>query len=351
MTFQNIDALCIYELVLVISVYGASVPPPASFSVSSILDPVLHPIVAAGSNKCEALKSFFGLTYEQMLEKNRTNFNEVLSIDHITKNGNIKHNLSETNYLKKLMVNAESVYFLVHGFMESSDGLMVQGVAPELLKQQRVKVFALDGRKVISLEYFRSSTYVRFMGQKFGTLLTDLIRRGVNASKITLIGHSLGAHIAGIAGKKVKERTGKSIARITGLDPAGPCFSNIDTGARLDASDAEYVDVIHTNGGMLGLKEPVGHKDFYPNNGMSQPGCFFSTCDHSRAWELFAESINSPDHFPARKCVNWTMFQNGLCTRNDVTYMGLNSGPGNSGSYFLTTGSSTPYSLGAAGSG
>ncbi|XP_023954187.2 phospholipase A1 VesT1.02-like [Bicyclus anynana] len=350
MTLQIIEALCLYKLLLLIGVYGARVPHQAGFSVSSIIDPVLHPIVAAGSNRCEALKSFFGITYEQMLEKNRTNFNEILSIDHITKYGNVKHNLTEINLLKRLMVNAQDVIILVHGFMESSDGLMVQGVAPELIKLKR-KVFALDGRKVINFEYFHSSTYVRFIGQKFGTLLTELITRGVNASKITLIGHSLGAHIAGIAGKKVIDETGQRLARITGLDPAGPCFSNVDARARLDATDAEYVDVIHTNGGMLGIKEPVGHKDFYPNNGMSQPGCIFSTCDHSRAWELFAESVTSPDHFPARKCDNWTMFQNGLCANNDVTYMGLNSGLGVSGTYLLTTASSPPYSLGAAGSG
>ncbi|XP_039757387.1 phospholipase A1 VesT1.02-like, partial [Pararge aegeria] len=348
---QNIKALCLYELLLLIRVFGTAIPRQAGFSVSSIIDPVLHPIVAAGSNRCEALKSFFGITYEQILEKNRTNFNEILTIDHITKNGNVKHNLTDINYLKNLMVNGENIIILVHGFMESSDGLMVQGVAPELLKQKRVKVFALDGRKVINWEYFRSSTHVRFMGQKFGTLLTELIMRGVNASKVTLVGHSLGAHIAGIAGTKVKDKTGTRIARITGLDPAGPCFSNIDIGARLDSTDAEYVDVIHTNAGMLGLQEPVGHKDFYPNNGMSQPGCIFSTCDHSRAWELYAESISSPNHFPARKCDNWTMFQNGLCAKNAVTYMGLNSRPGDLGIYFLTTGSSPPYSMEAAGSG
>lgn len=72
---------------------------------------------------------------------------------------------------------------------------------------------------------------------------------------------------------KVYENTGTRVARITGLDPAGPCFSNIDTAARLDSSDAEYVDVIHTNGGMLGVKEPVG-------NYYSLYTCFFVT-DHN----------------------------------------------------------------------
>lgn len=44
----------------------------------------------------------------------------------------------------------------------------------------------------------------------------------------------------------------------------------------------------------------TGHKDFYPNNGMSQPGCILSTCDHSRAWEIYAESINFPNNFPGK---------------------------------------------------
>lgn len=44
---------------------------------------------------------------------------------------------------------------------------------------------------------------------------------------------------------------------------------------RLDPTDALFVDVIHTCGGVLGYFSTLGHADFYPNGGTpSQPGCF-----------------------------------------------------------------------------
>ncbi|KAM3955313.1 LOW QUALITY PROTEIN: pancreatic lipase-related protein 3 [Aphomia sociella] len=285
-----------------------------------------------------------------MQEKNITDFYESLSIDLITKDGNVKYNLSASRRMTKMLRNAKEIVVLVHGFLESSDGVMVQGLAPELLKKKGLKILALDGRKVINLEYFRSSTYARFMGEKL-VFLGDLIKAGQDSSNITLIGHSLGAHIAGIAGKSVYQITDKRIAHIAALDPAGPCFANVSSANRLDQSDAEYVDVIHTNAGMLGLLDPVGHKDFYANGGRSQPGCLLSTCDHTRAWQLFAESLNASDHFPARKCENWTAFKEGLCAKNEVAYIGLNSKSSEPGVYFFNTGSSSPFGLGAAGSG
>ena len=68
------------------------------------------------------------------------------------------------------------------------------------------------------------------------------------------------------------------ISRITGLDPAGPYFEFTDPNVRLDQSDAQFVDVIHTDGQThiqlgLGLLQPLGHADFYPNGGLEQPSC------------------------------------------------------------------------------
>lgn len=65
---------------------------------------------------------------------------------------------------------------------------------------------------------------------------------------------------------------------ILGLDPAQPYFENTDPLVRLDPSDALFVDVIHSDasGALalgLGLFQPIGHVDFYPNGGYEQPGC------------------------------------------------------------------------------
>lgn len=63
---------------------------------------------------------------------------------------------------------------------------------------------------------------------------------------------------------------------LIGLDPAYPGFSVENPGERLDTTDARFVDVMHTNsakivGGGLSFPVPIGHVDFWPNGGVSQP--------------------------------------------------------------------------------
>ena len=64
-----------------------------------------------------------------------------------------------------------------------------------------------------------------------------------------IVGHSLGAHIAGYAGEKLisMNREAGKLGRITALDPAQPLFQNTPEFVRLDPGDADFVDVIHTD--------------------------------------------------------------------------------------------------------
>lgn len=80
--------------------------------------------------------------------------------------------------------------------------------------------------------------------------------RANNNIKITCVGHSLGAHSCGMAGKVFTAITGRKIAKIIGLDAAGPLFDDVlranpITNARSDkmenwritANDADFVQV------------------------------------------------------------------------------------------------------------
>jgi hypothetical protein len=90
-------------------------------------------------------------------------------------------------------------------------------------------------------------------------------------SAVQLIGHSLGAHIAGNVGKFFNG----TIGRITGLDPAGPLFQTTSEDA-LSSDNALFVDSIHTSSGVLGQTRPTVDASFYPNRGdPPQPGCAY----------------------------------------------------------------------------
>lgn len=65
----------------------------------------------------------------------------------------------------------------------------------------------------------------------------------------------------------------RRIPRITGLDPAFPLYFG-GPQFHLSKGDADFVDVIHTDAGILGYPYPIGDVDFYPNMGIKfQPGC------------------------------------------------------------------------------
>lgn len=61
---------------------------------------------------------------------------------------------------------------------------------------------------------------------------------------------------------------------VIGLDPALPFFATQSPSQKLDATDADFVDVIHTNAGYFGKIEACGHLDFYMNGGQTQPTCY-----------------------------------------------------------------------------
>jgi len=127
---------------------------------------------------------------------------------------------------------------------------------------------------------------------------------------VHLVGHSLGAQVAGFVGRKYFYQMGEKIGRISGLDPARPKFEEFSTRSwltvifqnhfsSLSKEDATFVDIIHTS--KLGIKYSVGHIDFFPNGGKNMPGCKlkFRDSDHARAYKYWIESIGEDSRFIA----------------------------------------------------
>lgn len=175
-----------------------------------------------------------------------------------------------------------------------------------------------------------------------GALISRFLQKVLNATSgqlgpknITLIGFSMGAQVMGFAGRHYTKTTGRQFWRISGLDPAGWLYE--DTNSTLSKKDAEYVDVIHTNGGSIrdfriGLYQSVGHVDFYPNGGSVQTGCKSApkfpykdyleviTCSHYKATYMFIESLNNKNcTFVSYGCENWNDFAKGNCTKRVET--------------------------------
>ena len=169
-----------------------------------------------------------------------------------------------------------------------------------------------------------------------------------------LIGFSLGAHIAGYAARYFEQITGEKINRITGLDPANPCFGEGQSLEGLHRGDAEFVDVIHTNPGALGKKDALGDIDFYVQGfAPIKPGCTVFGCSHARAWQYYAESVypGYEENFLATHCSSLRKVENGQCNESTVTPMGYAVPNDKKGTFMLSVNSQLPYGENASDDG
>lgn len=116
---------------------------------------------------------------------------------------------------------------------------------------------------------------------------------------------------------------------------------------RLDVSDANYVEIIHTS--YQGFGKPIGYSDFYVNGGKIQPGCnILSSCSHMRSISYWAESINTKVGFWAIPMEDIEIFDDSFDMERKMVRMG--GEPSNEGMargvYKLETASTSPYALG-----
>lgn len=276
--------------------------------------------------------------------------------------------------IKECEFNPEAQTFVViHGWTITG---MFESWVPKLVtalyqKMPGANVVVVDWLRRAQQHYPTSAAYTKLVGRDVAKFIT-WIQKELNYpwEKLHLLGYSLGAHVAGIAGDLTDHR----VSRITGLDPAGPSFEYAGSQDTLSPDDAQFVDVIHTNtrgspDRSIGIQRPVGHVDIYPNGGTFQPGCdlqntmlmvassgFMSMdqivkCSHERSIHLFIDSLISQKESMAYRCSNKDAFNQGLCLscrKNRCNKMGINVNKvrmPRSAKMYLKTAGATPFKV------
>ncbi|XP_073959957.1 pancreatic triacylglycerol lipase-like [Choristoneura fumiferana] len=208
---------------------------------------------------------------------------------------------------------------VVHGWLGNQNTNINPTIRDAYLNKGETNVIVLDWRRLALSDYVTAVLGVPAVGRGLGQFLRFVNQvTGAPFSSMHLVGFSLGAHLVGNAGREL----GGAVARVTGLDPAGPLW-NLNSNS-LGPNDGRHTEAIHTDGGYtvggIGIGTAICNADFFPNGGISQPACITNICNHNRAWELFAATV-SYNHLIGRQCSsNWQLFWN-RCSGSSL-YMG-----------------------------
>jgi len=248
--------------------------------------------------------------------------------------------------------------FTIHGWKGKATTGWMDDMAHKLPKKFDANVILVDWYKGAQESYYpKSASNTQTVGAHVAAMMDGLNKDfGVDFDNMWCIGFSLGAHVCGHAGM----RTGGKLARVTGLDPAGPLFEGMNPLNGINPTSAQFVDCIHTDGYgwfvQMGTLEPRGHVDFYPNGGKNQPGCSMIAyedlgpvggllaCGHFRAPYLWLDSLRYQRCFISRKKCKDSKDMPGSCEEVEGVVMGAFADPATpKGIYYLETRNNEPY--------
>ncbi|XP_011495170.1 PREDICTED: pancreatic lipase-related protein 2-like [Ceratosolen solmsi marchali] len=210
----------------------------------------------------------------------------------------------------------EETIIIIHGYLANVKRDWIWDLKDRILDAKKGNVIMVDWSKLSTRKNYVNAARntVTATQQIFGFLQairseSKNFKFSVKKKKwnqIYFIGHSLGAQVSGQTAYLLKQDPFWHVNRITGLDPAKPCFTDVDPKLRVDKQDADFVDIIHTQVGYggntdaFGLTQSIGHVDFYVNGGIVQSPCLGTVftsewsimiCSHRIAYKFFAESL------------------------------------------------------------
>ncbi|XP_048507671.1 phospholipase A1-like [Athalia rosae] len=212
-----------------------------------------------------------------------------------------QHNYSEwlnNNYYDQ---KREDI-FLIHGYNGGDGKLPMVILRDAYLKNGSYNVFVVDWGELGEAPCYPAAVAnLRFIASCIAQIVTLLKNVGLSVPRINCVGHSLGAHLCGMLSNYLPFL----LFRIFGLDPAKPLLRP-GRPNRLDITDAEFVEVIHTNSGYYGENSREGHVDFCANGGKNQPFCENAErdklCSHNWSICYMADSIDGRSELFAEAC-------------------------------------------------
>uniref|UniRef100_A0A8C1N6Q9 triacylglycerol lipase n=1 Tax=Cyprinus carpio TaxID=7962 RepID=A0A8C1N6Q9_CYPCA len=317
--------------------------------------------LAAAADQNAQLKddSEDGFSMDPVLLHDRIKYNMRKSLDLDEDGCNLQPGKKES--IEECGFNASfKTILIIHGWAMSGmfESWMHKLVAAVQRRESEANVVVVDWLGLAHQLYPDVVNHTRRVGQSIATLL-DWLQEEVQLQlkDVHMIGYSLGAHVAGYAGT-------------FSFWPHLNICSGVESRKRLSPDDADFVDVLHTYsrgalGVSIGIQEPIGHIDIYPNGGDVQPGCslgdVLSTaaagnfvevmkCEHERAVHLFVDSLMNKDHMSyAFQCTGPDRFKKGICLScrknrcNSIGYNAKKMRKRRNSKMYLKTRADTPF--------
>ncbi|XP_069720832.1 lipase member H isoform X5 [Phaenicophaeus curvirostris] len=180
--------------------------------------------------------------------------------------------------------------FIIHGYrLTGSAPVWIPDLVQLLLSVEDMNVIVVDWNQgATTLIYSHAAGNCKRVAEVLKKLIDEMLVDGASLDSLHMIGVSLGAHISGFVGQMFDGALG----RITGLDPAGPLYRGKPPSERLDPTDAQFVDVIHSD--IDGLQ--------------------YFKCDHQRSVLLFMSSLKQSCNITAYPCGSYRNYRHGKCT-------------------------------------
>ncbi|XP_062550558.1 lipase member I-like [Armigeres subalbatus] len=309
-------------------------------------------------NMAFAMDSIFGIvinTTEFWINGNNTDPVEV-NVKLMCGNRNnaaLSRTFINDDNLKAKIDTSKPIVFVTHGWLDNGNRVWMKEIKDDYLKYFDTNICIVDWGNLAIIGYMIAVKNTFIVGQYLADFITYLNKQGIPLSKVTLVGHSLGAQISGHIGRNL----GGQVSAIYGLDPAGPLFTmpfDVGTAKRLDSSDAKYVQTIVTSKCFTGVCAGDGHENFYPSGGwVPQPNCalpLFSnsespelvSCSHSHSITLFRMALNPSNVFTGKACIDYFSYYAALCLFSASTKMGVYSSR-IGGNFYVKTTAFSPY--------